>query len=438
MSGSNPLPATLCAIQNDVQTVANTIASVVGGDGFRPDDCGNTLGTAFVLPAGSQQLDGFIERYSDADIFCITVAADGNWNFTNWNFTATPVYDSTAQPKLELIDAAGTVIAARDDAALRNGLDERTVFQRESGDGHVLRSRHQQPRLCRAWLLQVRSDGAPVQPVKQRCRRARGRRQRDLRPRNRRLHPVRRRGGYLERQRPVPGISGTPTVATPTAAIPNPTTATSVDVSVLGADEDGEEALTYSWSATGPGAVTFTVGGTNAAKNSTATFNAAGTYQITATITDPGGLSTTSNITVTVNPVLGAIAGTSPTMATGTSQQITLRDQFGAALASGPPIVWSASAGAITPAGVYTAPATPVAAMTITAQAGSETYRWHKANETSGTTLADATSGARHGTLPGDLYDVFTALGEEERGASAANIELELTSTDWRDVSPFS
>ena len=45
---------------------------------------------------------------------------------------------------------------------------------------------------------------------------------------------------------------------------------------------------------------TFSVNGTNAAKNTTVTFGAAGTYHLTATIADAGGLSVTSNATVVV------------------------------------------------------------------------------------------------------------------------------------------
>jgi hypothetical protein len=64
-----------------------------------------------------------------------------------------------------------------------------------------------------------------------------------------------------------------PVVATPAAASPDPATGTTTALSVLGADDGGEAALTYTWSTTGspPAAVSFSANGTNAAKNTTAT-----------------------------------------------------------------------------------------------------------------------------------------------------------------------
>jgi len=46
--------------------------------------------------------------------------------------------------------------------------------------------------------------------------------------------------------------------------------------------------LTYTWSVTGtpPASVSFSANGTNAAKNTVATFAAAGTYNLLATIAD--------------------------------------------------------------------------------------------------------------------------------------------------------
>ena len=77
-------------------------------------------------------------------------------------------------------------------------------------------------------------------------------------------------------------------------------TGTSTSLSVLGADSDGggESNLTYTWSETGgPSGATFAANGSNAAKNTTVTFTQAGNYTFLATITDKGGLSTTSRST---------------------------------------------------------------------------------------------------------------------------------------------
>src|SRR5262249_43343163 len=55
------------------------------------------------------------------------------------------------------------------------------------------------------------------------------------------------------------GPNAAPTVATPAAATPNPATAMTTNLSVLGADDGGEPNLTYTWAATGtpPGPVSF-------------------------------------------------------------------------------------------------------------------------------------------------------------------------------------
>ena len=73
-------------------------------------------------------------------------------------------------------------------------------------------------------------------------------------------------------------------------------------LSVLGADDAGESNLIYTWSVVGtpPAAVAFIQNGTNAAKNTTVTFTKAGTYNLQVAITDAGGLSVSSPLTVAV------------------------------------------------------------------------------------------------------------------------------------------
>jgi hypothetical protein len=97
-----------------------------------------------------------------------------------------------------------------------------------------------------------------------------------------------------------------PTVAAPAAADPNPVVSgTTAALSVLGADDQGEANLTYTWTATavpdGAGAPTFSINGTNAAKNTTVTFAQPGNYTFRVTITDANGLSVTSSVNVSVN-----------------------------------------------------------------------------------------------------------------------------------------
>ena len=96
-----------------------------------------------------------------------------------------------------------------------------------------------------------------------------------------------------------------PTVTTPAAATLNFATGDEFDLSVGAADDGAPGELTYTWSTVGtpPSPVTFGANGTNAASSTTATFSAPGLYQFLVTITDPGGLTATSNV----------IAGTPPT-----------------------------------------------------------------------------------------------------------------------------
>ncbi len=136
-----------------------------------------------------------------------------------------------------------------------------------------------------------------------------------------------------------------PTVATPAAATPNPVTATTTALSVLGAYPGGESTLTYTWSASGPAAVTYSANGTNAAKASTATFTKAGSYVFTVTIKNASGLSTTSQVTVTVNQTATGVVVTPSTLSIATTDTYTFTasatDQFGNAMATQPTFTWS-------------------------------------------------------------------------------------------------
>lgn len=170
------------------------------------------------------------------------------------------------------------------------------------------------------------------------------------------------------------GSNQPPTVATAAAASSTSVTGTTVNLSVLGADADSAElALTYNWTITGPAGVAFSANGTNAAKNTTATFSAAGVYTFTATITDAQGATATSSVNVTVVATAKSIAITPPSIsiATGatTTFTATVKDQFNAALPG--TIAWSkvSGVGSINTAGLYTAPTTAGSAV-IKATAG--------------------------------------------------------------------
>ena len=128
---------------------------------------------------------------------------------------------------------------------------------------------------------------------------------------------------------------------------------------MLGADVGGESTLTYTWAATTPPsgapAPTFSDNTDNTAKNTTATFSAAGTYDFTVTITDAVGLSVTSSVSVTVGQTLTSItlSPASASLDATATQQFTATgyDQFGAALQPQPTFTWTTSVGVISTAG---------------------------------------------------------------------------------------
>ncbi len=95
----------------------------------------------------------------------------------------------------------------------------------------------------------------------------------------------------------VKAVNAAPTVAKQIIVNGNaPVTGKTASLSVLGNDDAGESKLVYNWSVTGSpagGTATFSLNGTNGAKNTTITFTKAGTYNLTVKIVDGGGLSVT-------------------------------------------------------------------------------------------------------------------------------------------------
>ncbi len=171
------------------------------------------------------------------------------------------------------------------------------------------------------------------------------------------------------------GTNPDPTIVTAAAANPSPVTGTTTALSVVGADDLGEANLTYTWATTGspPPAVTFSQNGTNASKNTVASFTKAGSYNFQVTVADPLGETTTSSVSVTVNQTLTAIvvSPATPSVAINTTQQLTAspRDQFDDSMSAS--ITWSVSSGSgsVDSAGLYTAPATAGSA-TVLATSG--------------------------------------------------------------------
>ena len=175
----------------------------------------------------------------------------------------------------------------------------------------------------------------------------------------------------------VPAGNQPPTVATAAAASSATVTGTTVNLSVLGADDGGEANLTYSWAvASGPTGVTFSSNGTNAAQNTTATFTQSGSYTFTATITAPGDLSvtsTTATVTVVQTPTALSLSPTTATVVDRATKQFaaTVTDQFGMAI-SNPAVTWTSSGlGSVSTTGLYAAPASGTGSAMVTATSAS-------------------------------------------------------------------
>jgi len=165
-------------------------------------------------------------------------------------------------------------------------------------------------------------------------------------------------------------VNAAPTVATAASAIPGTVTGVSTALSVLGADDGGESNLIYSWSVltkpAGAPAPSFSLNGSNAAQDTSATFGEAGNYVLEATITDAGGLSVTSSVTVTVDQTLTniAVSPANTSITAGSSQQFsaTALDQFGQSMLVQPTFTWSETGGgSVNSTGLYTSPMTPTA-----------------------------------------------------------------------------
>jgi subtilase family serine protease len=171
-----------------------------------------------------------------------------------------------------------------------------------------------------------------------------------------------------------------PWVVNAASATPSPVTGTTTSLSVLGDDSAGASSLTYTWSVlsapTGVQAPTFSVNASNAAQNTVATFYAAGTYTFEATITDTSGLSTTSDVTVTVNQTLTSVTVSpgSVTLSDGNTQQFSAsgKDQFGHAMSTQPAFTWTITSGAgtLNNTGLYTTPTSGSGTATVQATAG--------------------------------------------------------------------
>ncbi len=164
-----------------------------------------------------------------------------------------------------------------------------------------------------------------------------------------------------------------PAIETRVAASANPVSGGSTGFNVKASDDRGEAGLVYTWSASGPGTMSFTRSGSNAAKTTTGSATRTGLYVVTVKATDSGGLSARSSVNVQFNGSTTMASSTvSPTPASvaraGTQQfSATVLDQSGKPLASQPGVIWAVSGGGTIPtSGLFTA-------VTVTARSGSAT-----------------------------------------------------------------
>jgi hypothetical protein len=158
-------------------------------------------------------------------------------------------------------------------------------------------------------------------------------------------------------------LDAVPAISNPAAASPSSVTGTSTQLTVLGGAAMGEAALTYTWSTLGtpPAPVTFSPNASNAAKNTTATFVASGSYSFRATFAYSGGPAATSDVAVSVAATPTTVGVTPANTTVVPSQTVTFTsnatDQFGNVLSPQPSSTWSVNGGGTIGAssGVFTA-----------------------------------------------------------------------------------
>jgi autotransporter-associated beta strand protein len=172
------------------------------------------------------------------------------------------------------------------------------------------------------------------------------------------------------------GGDSAPTIAQAAAASSNPVTGTSVVLSALGSDANGQSFLTYTWTATVPGGASvpsYSNNGSNPGQNTTVMLTAAGSYVFQVTITNEYGLTATSSVNVAVNQTLSGVS-VSPTTASitaGSTQQFTVtgQDQFGQSI-NNPAATWTLTgSGAVSSSGLYQ-PAYAPGSATVQATSG--------------------------------------------------------------------
>jgi hypothetical protein len=126
-------PSTL---QDDIAVIAAQIRRFepTGGDGFLPDDFGNTIATATPLPVrgAAQWTPGVIERLTDVDAFSFTSTGGA------YAISATPDAPSGVDLKLDIYAPDGTLLASSDGA----NNDQQLTMSLPAGTYYALVSSH--------------------------------------------------------------------------------------------------------------------------------------------------------------------------------------------------------------------------------------------------------------------------------------------------------
>ncbi|MBK7861423.1 MAG: carboxypeptidase regulatory-like domain-containing protein [Archangiaceae bacterium] len=171
-------------------------------------------------------------------------------------------------------------------------------------------------------------------------------------------------------------VGAAPRIVMGPTASPSPVTmGTTTHLSVLAEDDEGEAQLTYAWSmVNGPAGVAFSVNGSNAAKNTVATFSAAGTYDLQVEVKDSRDISTSAflNLQVMAGGLARVQVSGPSSLAKGETGTFTVAglDLAGASVAvSG--CTWASTAGDIDASGKLTAAMTGAVTATCGAVSGS-------------------------------------------------------------------
>jgi hypothetical protein len=152
-----------------------------------------------------------------------------------------------------------------------------------------------------------------------------------------------------------------PVVNTAATATPSLVAGTSSALAVVASDyydsAESSTPLSYHWVVTslptGASTPSFAANSNSSASSTVANFYMAGNYVLGVTITDAGGLTTTSSVAITVSQTLTSVTLSSGTIAAGKTTQATALDQFGNAFATQP--TWTATGGTINSTGLFTA-----------------------------------------------------------------------------------